>query len=111
VVWSLGEIRRRAGDRKVIVALVPEMNDFNRAKTDGPGNLPGRLGPRLRALDIAMVDLMPPLAAAANAAAKDISALYLRCDGHWTVAGNQAAANALLASDRLSGSSSPPGRP
>jgi len=111
VVWSLGEIRRRAGDRKVIVALVPEMNDFNRAKTDGPGNLPGRLEPRLRALDIAMVDLMPALASAAATASKDISAFYLRCDGHWTVVGNEAAANALLASGRFSGSSSPPVRP
>jgi len=90
VAWSLGEIKRAAGERPVTVALIPRLTDFQRA---GTPNLPARLEARLRPLGITMVDLLPALRKAAD----DPASLYLRCDGHWTIEGNRVAAEALLA--------------
>ena len=96
VSWSLGEIKRTAGHRRVTVALIPRPSDMARTAREGPGNLPARLTARVGPHDISVIDLLPALRAAA-----DPAALYLRCDGHWTVAGNAAAAAALRASDHF----------
>lgn len=93
VAWTLGEFRRLAGDRKITLAIIPRLNDFIRTARAGPGPLPDMLRERAKALDITVVDLLPPLRAAVDDPAK----LYFSCDGHWNELGNRLAAEALIA--------------
>jgi hypothetical protein len=97
VAWTLGEFRRLAGERRITLAIIPRLNDFIRAGENGPGPLPDMLRERARALDIAVVDLLPPLRAAVD----DPARLFFSCDGHWSALGNRLAAEALIAAGVL----------
>jgi hypothetical protein len=95
VVWSLRQIKARAGGRPVSVAIAPRLNDFLRAARGGATRLPPALTAALAADGIDVIDLLGPM----RRAAPDPTALFIPCDGHWTEAGNRLAAQALLAAN------------
>jgi hypothetical protein len=93
VEWSLRRIRAQAGNRKMTVVLIPRLNDFTRTAAKGTSPLIARLEAFGVSNNMRVVDLLPPL----RAAAPDLAALFLACDGHWSLAGNKAVADALVA--------------
>lgn len=95
VLWSFREIKRMAGPRRMIVAIIPRPNDFARVARGGESPLPGIFRAFGAANDIAFVDLLPAMSAHGGID------LYIPCDGHWSVDGNRIAAEALIASGLL----------
>jgi hypothetical protein len=96
VLWSFGEIKRRAGPRAVTIVVIPRLTDFRRAARAGANKLIPRLQEFGAANGITIVDLMEPMRRIEPNAAR----FFFACDGHWSEAGNAAAAAALLSQAR-----------
>jgi hypothetical protein len=85
--YSLHKLREEAEDRRVILVLLPVQSDLERFQERGPSPLAARLARFAQAENIELIDLLPVLARQT----RDPAAYYLRCDGHFSPHGNQAA--------------------
>jgi lysophospholipase L1-like esterase len=96
VLWSLAKIKELAGDRRVTVAVIPRLRDFQRVSASGDHRLSEALDRFGQAHGIEVVDLMQLM----PAVEPRTETYYLPCEGHWSAAGNRIAADALAAALR-----------
>ena len=91
--YSFQQIKSHAGERNVVVLILPVAPDFE--QYDGQRTTP--LGEVMlefgKANGIEVVDLLPLMASRIE----DVSALFHDCDGHWTHLGHEIAADAVIA--------------
>jgi len=96
VQWSLTKIKELAGDRRVTVAVIPRLRDFQRVAASGDHRLSEALDRFGQAHGIEVVDLMQLM----PVVEPRTETYYLPCEGHWSAAGNRIAADALAAAIR-----------
>lgn len=92
VRYTIERIHALAGARPMLVFTIPRINDIRRYDTSGPSPLGAKMTQLADSLGIHYVDLLPPM----HDASRDWDRYFIPCDGHWSVAGNQAAASILL---------------
>jgi hypothetical protein len=94
VKYTLEQIKQLAGDRQVVIALLPSRASFRRYDPAAPVTpLAAELGRFAEANGIQLVDLLPDIYRHAT----DWNSLILPCDGHWNSQGHAAAAQYLRA--------------
>ena len=91
LVYVLGELRKAAGTRPVLVLTIPCDTDLRRADKGQEPPLPPRLREACAALNLQYLDLLPALRNAGGGWAS----CYLACDRHWNARGNEVAAEAV----------------
>ena len=100
--FSYRKIRDLAAGRPLVIYTIPRITDLMYAQDQGSiGTLPERLA-RFAAEEegIAYHDLAPGYLADAAAEGRELGDYFLPCDGHWSVLGNQVAAEIVRESLR-----------
>jgi hypothetical protein len=90
--YTIEQIHSVAAGRQMLVFTIPRINDIERYDVSGPSPLTAKLTALADSLGIHYVDLLPPM----HDASRDWNRYFIRCDGHWSVEGNRAAAAILL---------------
>jgi len=85
--FILDELRSEAGNRELVVLLLPVARDLRRYERDGADPLSQRLGAWAARSKVTLVNLLPPLAKAASAS----EAIAFACDYHWNAKAHAAA--------------------
>ncbi|GAA4403620.1 hypothetical protein GCM10023187_19890 [Nibrella viscosa] len=83
--YSLKQIREEAGDKEVLVLLIPIKSDFIRFGQEKrpTSRLYNELSSFCREQQVQLLDLL-----AATDKQEDVSDLFISCDGHWSEYGN-----------------------
>ncbi|MGH0033517.1 MAG: alginate O-acetyltransferase AlgX-related protein [Myxococcota bacterium] len=87
-VHLMQELAAAAGERPVVLLLIPALEDLERQARAGPSPLAARLAGPAREAGIVLLDLSGPMAERG----RDWSAYFLPCDFHWSHYGNRVAA-------------------
>jgi len=98
LVYILQQLALSAGDRPVVLLLIPALPDLQRYDRSGADPLSARLAEPLRAAGIRIVNLLPLMAERD----RSWSNYFLPCDFHWSHYGNRVAAD--LVQEALTGS-------
>jgi hypothetical protein len=91
--YFLDEIVKKAAGKQVYIVVIPTYPEIRRLRTEPSPWLP-QFKRRFSRQGVTVVDLAPVFAQLPD---DQLRSSFLRCDGHWSAAGNQVAANALLA--------------
>ena len=99
VFESYRRIRDAADGRVLVIFTIPRLADLVLAKDEGTlGELPARFEEfASRESNIEYVDLIPGFLEHAARTDTDPSQYFLPCDGHWSVLGNEVAAEVVAA--------------
>jgi len=90
--YSIERLVAKAGKRPVLVFTIPRINDLRRYDADGQAPLTKQMTSLADSLGFAYVDLLAPM----HDRSRDWDSYFIRCDGHWSPAGNRVAASLLL---------------
>jgi hypothetical protein len=88
---SLRMLADEAGERPVVVLLIPVIFDIQRFEQSGPDPLAERLRTAMEGTNVRIVDLLPLLARSGNPPEQ----LYFPCDFHWSPLGSAVAAQVV----------------
>ncbi|OGV65284.1 MAG: hypothetical protein A2283_05720 [Lentisphaerae bacterium RIFOXYA12_FULL_48_11] len=90
--YVLGQIRREAAGKEVIVVTIPAISDLERLQTDPASTLPVDLASFCIAENMIYLDLLPGI----RSAPEGYRACYYKLDPHWNALGSRLAADYIL---------------
>jgi hypothetical protein len=92
---SLEQIAQAAGERRLAIVLIPSRSDLERYERDGPDPLSARLAEFASRRGARIVNLLPPLHAAARGTLERFKRYELPCDYHWNADAHALAARLI----------------
>lgn len=91
--FSIEKIQEEAGvDKHIIIFTIPRHHDFQRYLQEQKSPIAYDLGEFCKAKNITYIDLLPEMLNKN----KNWESFFHTCDGHWSIVGNQTAAQVLL---------------